>query len=87
METLRALGGRLGRVQIGRVDDGATFVVEELSSNDLVERLKEKIERVCGVSSADQILLTEDGRRLESSQKVDVYGLPNVSLQSSSCFK
>ncbi len=87
METLRALGGRLGRVQIGRVDDGATFVVEELSSNDLVERLKEKIEGVCGVSSADQILLTEDGRRLESSQKVDVYGLPNVSLQSSSCFK
>lgn len=69
---------RAGKVQIGRVDDGMTFVVEELLSTDSVERLKDKIERVSLIPAADQILLADDGRRLETSQKLEVYGLPNV---------
>jgi hypothetical protein len=69
---------RIGKVQIGRVDDGGTFFVEELLSSDSLDRMKEKIERLLLVPAADQILLSDDGRRLEGSQKLETYGLPNV---------
>jgi hypothetical protein len=73
-------GGGAIVLRIFRADTGAPVSLpgEELGATASVSALKEAVERGTHIAAADQILLSDDGARLDNSQPLDAYGLPAV---------
>lgn len=63
------------RLPVYRGDTGSSFLVDGLSQRHTVQNLKERIERDTNLPAADQILLCENGTRLDNNQALELYGL------------
>src|SRR4051794_10463605 len=53
------------RLHVVRAEDGTSFLTDDLRPGDRLDLLRERIERQNWGTSTDQILLLEDGKRLD----------------------